>query len=142
MTIRRALAGASISAVLIATLTACFGIPQLPTNPGNGGGNGGDGGDTPTESIIDTTWTGTDSDGDSWEMTFQGDNTIGLVYNGESFDDAADKYSLNGSTLSITITGFQQGDAQFTGEYVDNSTPIELDGTLSTHTFTLTLDPQ
>src|SRR5690606_33222487 len=125
----------------IATLTACFGIPQLPTNPGNGG-NGGNGGDTPTESIVDTTWAGTDSDGDSWEMTFQADNTIGLVFQGESFDDPADTYTLNGSDLRITISGFSQGDAEFRGQYVDNSTPIELDGTLSTHTFSLTLDPQ
>lgn len=134
MTLRRALAGASISALLVTALTACFGIPQLPTDPG-GGEQGGD-------SIVDTTWAGTDSDGDAWEMTFQGDNTVAIVFNDSSFDSPSDTYQLDGSTLTISVSGFQEGTAAMTGRYTGNSTPIELDGTLSDHTFTLTLDPR
>ena len=147
MTTPRTLAGVGLSAALLLSLTACFQLPIPTPNNGGGGdnGNGGDnGGGTEVDpsSIIDTTWAGTDSDGDDWEFTFQEDNTVALVLNDQPFDDPADTYSLNGTSLSITVSGFEQGNAEFTGEYAGPDQSIDLDGDLGGHAFSLTLDPQ
>lgn len=140
MTTLRTVAGAGLSAALLLSLTACFQLPGPTPDNGGDNGNGGDGTEVDPASIIDTTWTGTDSDGDAWEMTFQEDETVAVNLNGEAFDDPADVYTLNGTALSITITGFEQGDAEFTGEYAGPDEAIDLDGDLGGHAFTLTLD--
>jgi hypothetical protein len=132
MTIRRTLGTASATLLLLASLTACFGLPGLP-----GGNTGGDtGGGTGTIDLTGTTWSGVDSDGDSWGIEFQGDGTIGLDYNDEAYDDASDTWTMNGDTVAIHVA-FTDGDVDMSGAVAEDS--IDLDGTYTGGTFTLTL---
>jgi hypothetical protein len=121
MTIRRTLATASAALLLLASLTACFGLP---------------GGNTDTSGLSGTSWSGTDSDGDAWGLEFQGDGTVGLTYNGSSYDDATDTWKVSGSTLDVHVA-FGDGDVDLTGPVAADS--IDLDGTHSGGTFTLTI---
>ena len=132
MTIRRTLSIGSVALLLAAVMTACF--PTFPAPPG--GDNGGGGGEAST--IAGTTWAGTDSDGDSWEIEFQSDNTLGISYNGDSSDIPDDVWSSNGSTLSLTVTGFTEGDVTFTGTYSGGNS-LTLDGNYVGRSFTLPL---
>lgn len=131
MTIRRTVATASATLVLLASLTACFAPPPLP------GGNPGGGTDTDTGTdLTGTSWSGTDSDGDTWGFEFQGDGTVGLTYNGSSYDDPADTWAVSGSTLTIH-TAFDDGDVDMSGPVAADS--IDLNGTYPGGTFTLTI---
>jgi hypothetical protein len=130
MTIRRTLATASATLLLLAALTACFGLPGLP------GGNTGGGTGTETDVLTGTSWSGVDSDGDAWGFDFQSDGTIGLTYNGDSYDDPTDTWSLNGDTLNIHVA-FDDGDVDLTGPVAEGS--IDLDGSYTGGTFTLTI---
>ena len=134
MTIRRTLATAAASLVLLVSLTACFGLPGLPTT----GGNTGTGTDT---ALVDTSWSGTDSDGDFWAFTFQGDNSVAVTLNDNSYDDASDTWSLSGNNLHISVA-FDDGEATFDGSYSDGASSIELDGQQgdAEWTFTITKD--
>ncbi len=38
--------------------------------------------------LTGTTWGGTDSDGDVWGFEFQSDGTVGLTFNGATYDDS------------------------------------------------------
>jgi hypothetical protein len=136
MTIRRTLATASATLILLASLTACFGLPGLPG--GNNGNNGNNGDDPVTETtdLTGTSWSGVDSDGDSWGIEFQEDGTIGLTYNGDSYDDASDTWTVSGETLAIHVA-FSDGDVDMTGPVAEDS--IDLDGTYTGGTFTLTI---
>ena len=113
--------------LLAAALTACF--PSLPNFGGNTGGDA----DT-----ISGTWNGTDSDGDTWVIEFQTDNTLGISFNGDYSDAPADTWSQNGTTLTMTVTGFEDGNVTFTGDY-DGGSSLELDGTYAGRPFTLPL---
>lgn len=132
MTIRRTLSTASVALLLIAALTACFSIPGVPTNPGGGGG------ETETADLTGTTWSGTDSDGDDWGFEFQSDGTLGLEFNSEPFDDPADTWTQTGSAVTLHVTGFEDGDIDFTGTY-DGGSSIALTGDYAGRPFTLTL---
>jgi hypothetical protein len=134
MTIRRTLATASASLLLLASLTACFGLPSLPG--GNTGGEPEPGGGTETSDLVGTSWSGVDSDGDAWGIEFQEDGTIGLDYNGSPYDDASDTWTVSGETVTIHVA-FSDGDVDMTGPIGEDS--IELDGTYTGGTFTLTL---
>ena len=133
MNIRRTLATAAASLVLLASLTACFGLPGAPNN--TGGDNGG--GDAPTD-LVGTSWSGTDSDGDSWQFEFQEDNTVAFSFNTDSYDDATDTWSLNGDDLHISIA-FTDGEATFDGTYTEGATSIDLDGQQLTASWTVTV---
>ena len=127
MTVRRTLATASATLLLLASLTACFG-GGLPTTGG---------GDTDTDfDLTGTSWSGTDSDGDFWGFEFQSDGTVGLTYNDDTYDDPSDVWKVAGSTLTIT-TVFDQGDVVFTGPVDDSA--INLAGTYPGGTFTVTI---
>jgi hypothetical protein len=136
MTIRRTLSIGTVTLFLAAVLTACF--PQLP-GINTGGNTGGDnGGDTTVE--LTGTWTGTDSDGDDWEIEFQADNTLGISFNGDGpSDEPGDTWRLSGNSLEMTVTGFEDGDIEFTGTY-DGGSAIPLTGTYAGRPFTLTLN--
>jgi hypothetical protein len=123
MTIRRTLATASASLLLLASLTACSLLPG--------------GGTTDTSGLAGTSWSGTDSDGDVWGIDFQSDGTIGLDYNGNEYDDASDTWKVSGSTLDIHVA-FTDGAVDMTGPVAADS--IDLDGTCGEGcTFTLTI---
>jgi hypothetical protein len=135
MTIRRTLGIGSVTLLLVAALTACF--PSLPNIGGGGNPNGGGGG---TEEVTLTgTWSGTDSDTDAWEIEFQSDNTLGISFNGDYSDSPEDVWSLDGTALTMTVTGFENGDIEFTGTY-DGGSSIPLNGTYAGRPFTLTLE--
>jgi hypothetical protein len=122
MTIRRTLATASATLLLLASLTACSLLPG--------------GGTTDTSGLAGTSWSGTDSDGDVWGIDFQSDGTIGLDYNGNEYDDASDTWKVSGGTLAIHVA-FTDGDVDLTGPVAADS--IDLDGTYTGGTFTLTI---
>jgi hypothetical protein len=130
MTLRRTLATASASLLLLVSLTACFG-GGLPTTGGNPGG-----GTTTEFDLTGTSWSGTDSDGDQWGFEFQSDGTVGLTYNADSYDDPSDTWKVSGGTLTIT-TVFDQGDVVFTGPV--NESAMNLAGTYPGGTFTITV---
>lgn len=137
MTPRRSLSLGSAALLVVALLTACF-----PVLPGGGGspvgdpGTGTDGG-TSTD-LAGTTWSGSDSDGDSWELEFQPDGTVAVAFNGGNrFDDASDTWTLSGTALDIHLV-FVESDYDFTGTY-DGGDSIPLDGTWAGGGFTLTI---
>ncbi len=135
MTVRRVLAAAAVTAVLVTSLTACFTLPGLPGNDnGNGNGTVDDG-----SALVDTTWNGIDSNGDQWGMTFQEDGTIGLNLNGNDYDDATDVWDVSGGEITISIA-LVRGEAVFTGDYDGIDEPLELDGDYVDGPFTLTLE--
>jgi hypothetical protein len=136
MTLRRTLATASASLLLIASLTACFGIPGLPGG-GNPGGEPEPGGDTGTTDLVGTNWSGTDSDGDFWAFEFQEDQTVAFTYNEDSYDDATDVWTLTGEDLHISIA-FTNGEATFDGTYTEGATSIDFAGKQETAEWTLT----
>lgn len=133
MRLRHTIATASGAVLLLATLTACFGGPVPPvTDPGTDTGT--DGG---TE-LVGTQWSGVDSDGDSWGFEFQSDGTIGLTYNGNSYDDASDTWAVSGGQLDIHAA-FDDGDMDLTGPYQSGATSVNLNGSYPGGTFTLTI---
>jgi hypothetical protein len=132
MTIRRTLALAAASLVLLTSLTACFGIPGLPTTGGGGGDT-----DTDTE-LAGTSWSGTDSDGDFWAFEFQTDGTLAFTFEEDSYDDATDVWTLSGDALHVSIA-FTDGEATFDGSYAEGATSIDLDGQQGEAAWTVTI---
>lgn len=131
MTLRRSLSIGSVTLLLVAVLTACF-----PTIPVPGGNTGGNGDDIPT---LTGTWSGEDSDGDSWDIEFQADQTLGISFNGDGpSDEPGDTWTLSGTALTMTVTGFENGNIEFAGTY-DGGNSIPLTGTYEGRSFTLTL---
>lgn len=128
MNARRTLATASAALLLLASLTACFGIPTI----GTGGGT------TTTNDISGTTWTGTDSDGDTWSLEFQADHTIGLQYDaGAKFDDTTDVWAQSGTGVTVHVE-FTDGNIDLAGVY-DGTSSMTMNGTFTGGQFTLPL---
>ena len=147
MNIRRSALAVALAAVTIVALAGCIRLPFIPTGSGDtssGGGSVVESSDadapTPEQAIVDTTWAGTDSDGDRWKITFQDGGGIAFSYGDNSYDDDTDTWTLEGSTLTITIA-FDEGTAYMTGEFVDADTTISLDGQEGEATWTLDLEP-
>jgi hypothetical protein len=135
MSLRRVLALSAISAMLVTSLTACFdGLLGLP-NLGNGGSESFD----YDAALAGTSWSGRDSDGDSWEMTFTEDGTVDVELNGRFYDDATDVWIVSGGQITISIV-LNSGEALFVGDYDGPNLSIDLDATLTGHSFTLTLE--
>lgn len=125
MTRLRAFAAIALSLALVAGTSACSLIPGLaPEATG--------------EPLIDTTWSGTDSDGDEWGLLFEADGTVGLTYNGNEYDDATDTWRVANNTLTISIA-FSEGVATMTGPYSDGATSVDLEGSQGSASWTLTI---
>ena len=141
---RAARAFAAVSALVLAlgVLSGCAFLPGLPGLPAPGGQSSGgqSSGDSDVEGseLVGTSWSGTDSDGDSWGLDFQSDGTVGLTYNGSSYDDPGDTWSQKGDTVSMHV-GFDDGDVELVGHYEGLDEPMETDGSYDGGTFTLTL---
>lgn len=129
-TIRPAALAAVVVTLLLA-LSGCFGTPSVVSG----------GGTTTDTSLAGTSWAGTDSDGDTWELEFQADNSLAFTYNGESYDDASDTWALAGGTLTTTIV-FSDGTATMTGPYAAGATSIDLNGSQGDATWTLPITKQ
>ena len=122
-----------ISAVALSlSLAGCAAPPKPTTNTDTGSGS-------TAVDLSGSKWSGTDSDGDTWAFEFQSDGTVGLTYDGSSYDDAGDTWKTSGSTLTLHI-GFDDGNTTLTGPYSAKPT-IDLDGTVDgkDHPFTLTI---
>lgn len=103
MNARRTLATTSAALLLLASLTACFGIPTI----GGGAAN----------SVSGTTWSGTDTDGDTWTIEFTADHTVGLTYDDNGpFDDTSDTWAQSGDTVTVHVA-FDDGPVDLTGSY-------------------------
>jgi hypothetical protein len=135
MTLRRSLSLGSAALLVVALLAACFPVlPGAGSPPGTGSGTEGG----TASDLAGTTWSGTDSDGDDWELEFQADGTVAVAFNGGSrFDDASDTWTLSGTTLDIHLV-FVESDYDFAGPY-DGGASIPLDGTWAGGGFTLTI---
>ncbi len=137
MTRIRSISLAAVSLVLVSSLAGCFGLPGTIVTQG-GSEPAADGGSTAVDSLAGTTWSGVDSDGDSWSLDFQEDGTVGLTFNGESYDDATDTWGVSGSTLTITVV-FTDGTAIMTGQYAPGATSIDLEGAQDDVRWTVTV---
>ncbi len=132
----RALAAGAALALAAVALSGCSLLSFLP---GSGSGSGGSGGGVPADSeLIGTTWSGIDSDTDEWSLELQQDGTVGLVYNGNSFDDAGDTWSQSGDSVSMHIQ-FDDGPIDMVGQFAGLNAPMEMNGSYDGGTFTLTL---
>lgn len=92
------------------------------------------------QTVAGTSWSGVDSDGDSWSFDFHEDGTIGLAFNDDSYDDVSDTWGVAGSTLTISIL-FNNGTATMTGPYALGASSIDLDGTQDDISWTLSITP-
>lgn len=125
----RTLAAGSAFVFVLGALAGCGLIPGLP---------GANSGTTVESELVGTTWSGQDSDGDEWDLELQADGTVGLTYNGSSYDDATDTWTHSGDVLAVLI-GFDDGPVNLVGQYGGLNAPIEMDGSYSGGSFTLTL---
>jgi hypothetical protein len=121
-------------------LTSCFLAPTPVPSAAPTGGGAGDG-----QELIDTTWTGTDSEGDDWSYTFEEDGTVAVVLNDQSHDDDADVWEVSGSEIVISVSGGDDfGDIIHTGEYAGLDEPMELSvrTTVGERSWTISLERQ
>lgn len=125
----RALAAGSALVFALGALSGCALLPGLPGLPAGGAVD---------SELVGTTWSGIDSDGDSWGLELQGDGTVGLNYNDSSYDDAGDTWSHSGDTITMHI-GFDDGDVVLVGDYAGLDAPMETNGSYDGGTFTVTL---
>jgi len=95
--------------------------------------------DGPEARLFGTEWGGTDSDGDDWGLEFESDGTVGVTYNGDTYDDPADVWKLAGDTLTVSVH-FSDTDVELTGAFEGLSKPIEAEGTYGEGTFDITLE--
>jgi len=122
MSLPRTAFAVTVSAALALTLSSCSLIGNFTRNIPNS-----DTVDPGDSELVGTEWSGTDSDGDTWGFEFQDDGTIGLTYDGNSWDDASDTWVLAGDSLTISVA-FDEGVAVMTGDYNGLGQPIDLDG--------------
>lgn len=130
----RLASGIAAIALLAIALTGCAFIPTIPSGSGTDSGSDG----ASSSELAGTTWSGVDSDGDSWGLELQSDGTVGLNYNGDSFDDSTDVWAQAGDTVTLHI-GFDDGDIEMIGQYDGLEAPMEATGTYDGGTFTVTL---
>lgn len=97
------------------------------------------------DDLNDTTWTGTDSQGTVTTFVFHEGGSTAVTFGDNPYDDPADTWTLDGSSLEISIKNVEGvGDATYTGEVTSATDPIDLDLTFSLDTTsrTLTITPQ
>ena len=158
MNLPRIAGAAALGAAAILTLAGCIQLPSLPQAPATSEpGTTTDPGTTPETSepaadpgdaLVDTQWSGTASGPDSAidvVFTFEADGTLYITeWSGQEdtpFDDPTDTWSMEGSTIELTLSNIQEIERiDFTGTY-SGSSPIELTGTdgVGTSGYTMTL---
>lgn len=120
----RFFAAAALSLALVVSAAGCSLIPNL--TPATG------------DPLVDTSWSGTDSDGDEWGFLFESDGTVGLTFNGETYDDATDTWAVDKGAITIEIA-FSSGVATLTGPYSDGASSIDLEGSQGDLAWTVTI---
>lgn len=106
----RLLALPAIAAAAVLTMTGCFQLPGAPTtNPGATPATSAtptDGGDPASSDLAGTSWTGSADVQPDVSFTLNADGTVDFdSWGGQSFDTAADVWSGDSSSVSITVTG-------------------------------------
>jgi hypothetical protein len=128
----------ALGLLAVVILSGCSLLPSTPTTP--------DAPETPAAPAVtaadlnDTSWAGTDSQGTETTFTFHDGGATAVSFSGNAYDDPGDTWSLDGSTLTITIYNVESvGDATYTGEVTDPAGPIDLDLSFTDVTETRTL---
>jgi hypothetical protein len=138
----RTAAALPLAAASLFALSSCFLTPTptptrtpdataSPTSTGEG------------RELIDTTWAGTDSEGDDWSYTFQQDGTVAVVLNDELYDDESDVWTVSETEIVISVNGGDQfGDIIHTGQYAGPDQPMELEvrTTVGERSWTITVE--
>lgn len=136
----RTAAAVPLAVASLFALTSCFLAPTPVPSPTPTGGASGDG-----QELIDTTWTGIDSEGDDWSFTFQDDGTVAVSLNGSANDDDRDVWTVSDTEILISVNGGDEfGEIIHTGEYTGPDQPIELDvrTTVGDRTWLITIERQ
>ena len=126
MTRLRVLATAALALSLVAGTTGCAQISEV-LNPSTG------------DELVGTCWSGTDSDGDDWGLTFQEGGGVALSYGGGAYDDDSDVWTVENGVIAIAIA-FETGAATLTGPYTRDATSIDLKGEQGDATWTVTIE--
>jgi hypothetical protein len=66
----------------------------------------------PAADVSDTTWAGTDSDGDYYVFTFKSGGRVAFTSPSGTYDEAGDTWAQAGSQITISLT---DGYATYTG---------------------------
>jgi len=95
------------------------------------------------EDFNETTWTGIDSAEMDTAFLFNTDGSVDATFYGKTYEDPGDTWTVEGSTLTITIYNVSgRGDATYTGDVTDTAGPITLGLSFSdvdeTRTLTIT----
>lgn len=153
MNLPRIAGAAALGVAAILTLSGCIQLPtpQAPVPPANPGATApatSAPAADPRAALIDTQWSGSavgTSSTINLVFTFEADGTLYITtWNDETgvpFDDASDTWSLNGSTLEITLSNIREIETiDFSGT-VSGSSPIAMTGVdgAGTGGYTLTL---
>lgn len=155
MKMSRILAVPAIAAAALMTMTGCFQLPgSTPTDPGTSDPGTSDPGTTDPGTTDPGTEQGGELAGTTWSgnmgeepvtMTFDQDGTVNLdEWNGSSFDDATDVWSVEGTSVTIYIGGIYSTDGAsaegvtFVGELSDGQ--MSLQGTADGGDSGFTLD--
>ena len=151
--IPRIAGAAALGAAAVLALAGCIPLPSLPQAPTQSAPTTTTPATTepttdPRDALVDTEWLGSSQGPESSievAFTFEEDGTLYITeWSGQEdtpYDDATDTWSVDGSTLEITLSNIREIDRiDFTGTYSDSST-IELTGTdgVGTSGYTLTL---
>lgn len=93
--------------------------------------------------LLDSRWTGVDSAGDTTAFTLQSDHTVGVTYNGQSWDDPNDTWSLEDGVLTITVhIDPTHGQLRYTAPYTEGSETLDATATATVSGRTLTVSLQ
>jgi hypothetical protein len=134
----RTAAAVPLAIVSLFTLTSCFLTPTPAPTATPTPSSSGDG-----QELVDTTWIGTDSEGDDWSYTFQEDGTVAVSLNGDANDDRRDVWTVSGTEIVISVNGGDQfGEIIHTGEYTGPDEPMDLNvrTTVGERTWTITIE--
>ncbi len=129
MKINRVARVTAISAALLFALSGCSLL-------GNSGGNTS----ADDVNLVDTSWSGTDSDGDATTFVFQSDGTVAVTYNDSSYDDPSDTWSVDGTAVTVTVfLDADRGNALYTGGIVGTEMQLSASEQLGDGSWTITL---
>ena len=117
---------AMLTLALVVGTTGCAQISEV-LNPSTG------------DELVGTSWSGTDSDGDDWGLTFQEGGGVALSYGGGAYDDDSDVWTVKNGVIAIAIA-FETGAATLTGQYTRDATSIDLQGEQGDATWTVTIE--
>jgi hypothetical protein len=92
------------------------------------------------QALIDSSWSGLDSAGDTTSFTLSADHTVDVEYNETRWDEASDTWSLDEGVLTITVhVDSVHGDLVYTAPYADGAAALAATAVASVSGRTLTV---